>query len=490
MRQALHIFRKDVRGLRLQLALVLLLVVAFAMAEVQAKQLFGLASPELVGLLGVLVPAGYAWLIVALVHQEALPGDRQFWLTRPYSRGSLLAAKAAFVVIFVSGSLVAKDIAILEAMGFPVLSNLPGLLLRVLAWTAWVAFPALAVATTTRGLQGVGLVGAALGLLYGLEAALRIHSFWPALEWVREYLTIVLLVLFCGAIVAVQYLRRATGKARAALAASALVVMAGMPVLPWNAAFTAQMLVTRPEADASSVQVLPDQSSTTAVLETVGVPKNALGLLLPVRLAGIPAGMRLAADGTKVTILSGGRTVWHSGWRPQDGWTVNRALFSYVDRTVFRSLERQTVTVKAALALTLLENQPPIRIPAHAETAVILGSPCRNVAPDQLPPPVYCIAAVRALPWASVGLENARDTERRWSIGTLSYAPYEAILDLSPLAVNMLPLSGALNLSNFAWRELWERPDAQIVVIPERPVAHFRRELEYRDIHLGAYTTR
>ena len=39
-----------------------------------------------------------AWVLIArVIHAEALPGTQQFWLTRPYSRGSLLAARPCFL---------------------------------------------------------------------------------------------------------------------------------------------------------------------------------------------------------------------------------------------------------------------------------------------------------------------------------------------------------------------------------------------------------
>ncbi len=72
MRQALHIFRKDVRHLRWEIALLLALIVlaAYEAAVRRGSQAQGWAE-VLLGAMILLLP-------VRLVHAEALPGERQF----------------------------------------------------------------------------------------------------------------------------------------------------------------------------------------------------------------------------------------------------------------------------------------------------------------------------------------------------------------------------------------------------------------------------
>src|SRR5690348_3994597 len=88
MRQALHIFRKDARYLWPEICLILALVTVF-----------GWSNPDAIELL---VFTATAYLIARLIHAEALPGDRQFWITRPYRWQSLLGAKLLFVLVFVN----------------------------------------------------------------------------------------------------------------------------------------------------------------------------------------------------------------------------------------------------------------------------------------------------------------------------------------------------------------------------------------------------
>ena len=97
MRQALHIFTKDIRYLRYEIVLVLAIDMVFA--AVHARTSHGLNDACWAELALIAVAA---FLIGRLVLAEAIPGDRQFWITRPYRWQSLLGAKLLFIVAFVN----------------------------------------------------------------------------------------------------------------------------------------------------------------------------------------------------------------------------------------------------------------------------------------------------------------------------------------------------------------------------------------------------
>src|SRR5262249_1505782 len=127
MRQAWHIFKKDVRYLWLEIGFFLLMSALFALV------VSGLAGFESFNL-GFVATAVY--LISRVVHAESIPGANQFWITRPYHWGSLLGAKLLFLFIFVSVPVsAAKFIALVVVMGFPIGSVLPGLV-----WSQLVTF--------------------------------------------------------------------------------------------------------------------------------------------------------------------------------------------------------------------------------------------------------------------------------------------------------------------------------------------------------------
>jgi hypothetical protein len=115
MRQALHIFRKDVRRAWPQIALVLLLTAVVAREQVLRTFSSVAILVSGIGLFPLLVLAWF-YLIATVVQDDRLVGDQQFWLTRPYSWKSLLVAKGLFLAVFIHLSVFLADMAILTAL--------------------------------------------------------------------------------------------------------------------------------------------------------------------------------------------------------------------------------------------------------------------------------------------------------------------------------------------------------------------------------------
>ena len=98
MNQVWNIFRKDARHHWPEIAASLALLVAFAWLDIRSWSSFddGIAtgaaaafsfffvSQMLPGLIKPLLLLSWMFLIVRVVHEESLVGDRQFWVTRPY----------------------------------------------------------------------------------------------------------------------------------------------------------------------------------------------------------------------------------------------------------------------------------------------------------------------------------------------------------------------------------------------------------------------
>ena len=119
MRQALHIFKKDVRQLWFEIAIALIVTAAFAF--IGARRGFWLDDPGANrsvawSMVQLMLPLAWWILIARVVYGEILPGDRQFWITRPYRWTSLLGAKLLFIGVFVNLPLLAADVIILARM--------------------------------------------------------------------------------------------------------------------------------------------------------------------------------------------------------------------------------------------------------------------------------------------------------------------------------------------------------------------------------------
>jgi len=155
MRQALHIFKKDVRHLWLELAVAITVVAAFGFTG--ARRASWLADPvtnrtAAWTMVLILLPLSWWTLIARVIHGETLPGDRQFWITRPYSWKSLLGAKALFILAFINLPMFLADIAIVRAYGLhPLGAELPGLLWSQVLLTIVFVLPVAALSALTGG---------------------------------------------------------------------------------------------------------------------------------------------------------------------------------------------------------------------------------------------------------------------------------------------------------------------------------------------------
>src|ERR1039457_3108986 len=95
MPQAQWIFRKDFLRLWGVLGVAVPLQVLARWAD---------SSPAAAGvqlLTGSFQALAQWFLVVSLIHEEAVPGDRQYWLTRPIAWKDLLLAKLMFVLLFI-----------------------------------------------------------------------------------------------------------------------------------------------------------------------------------------------------------------------------------------------------------------------------------------------------------------------------------------------------------------------------------------------------
>ena len=169
--QAFHILKKDVRHLRYQVALLVALSSAYGWLASR-----GGFEPIIYGNVATL-----GLLIVAMIvlgqamHAEAIPGDRQFWITRPYKWESLLASKIFFAVLFINLPVLLGRALIVILQGIPLLPALPTLLRTQLCLFLLVGLPTAALASLTTGIVSFIFVGGAVfflmtGMLSGMAA--------------------------------------------------------------------------------------------------------------------------------------------------------------------------------------------------------------------------------------------------------------------------------------------------------------------------------
>lgn len=151
MKQALRIFRKDFDYLRIEVAVFLLLCAVFVWMSQWSEELLELAA---------------VWLVARAVHADAVPGDRQFWLTRPYSRRGLIAAKLLFVAVCISLPIAVAELTIALKSGFSLKEAIPTLLLSQTLLFVFGGLPVLGLAALTSGMIPFFLTALGLALVF------------------------------------------------------------------------------------------------------------------------------------------------------------------------------------------------------------------------------------------------------------------------------------------------------------------------------------
>ena len=185
----------------------------------------------LAGNMTVLVPVSWWLLIARVIHAEALVGDRQFWVTRPYEWKKLLGAKALFLVVFLYVPLLIGQCLLLYRAGFSPLSFVPGLLFNLLLITTVIVLPLLAITTVTATFARVTVT-----LLAGLVCfigyiAVSLYLSESASIPYRDHVSLPLIFCFCGVVVVLQYASRRVRVSRLVLTAlPVLLVLTGMTV--------------------------------------------------------------------------------------------------------------------------------------------------------------------------------------------------------------------------------------------------------------------
>ena len=373
MRQALLILRKDVRHLWPQIAVFWAMVAGhayiYAVTPGNPKIALFLTMPALV-LIGACV-----YLIGALVHEDALIGDRQFWLTRPFDWRSFLAGKVLFAVVFMALPILVAQIVVTTVSGLPISSSLTALAPTEAKMLVLVAI-AIAFAVVTRNLTQlfltllVALITQALlfQCVFGLAYE---NGDWGSVEWIRTASTALPVLAGMVALVLLMYRRHSATLARVILAGLVLLVPASWCLHWWYAAWGLQTRLYANSVTAPPVSIRYDSGAPP-------LPRgrwyhhsreSVVGLKIPVETLGLPDGMQLIGERlrTQVNLPDGRR--WDSGWRAVGGIGAVTGAKHLVRRN-----GADFLAVNIDAAFVDIATGPPAQV--HARLAfTVLGKP-------------------------------------------------------------------------------------------------------------------
>jgi hypothetical protein len=350
MKQAIHIFLKDLRALWIQVATLMLAIGIYALVDITS------ANDNPGGAIFSLVVGAAVWFLIArAVHQESLPGENQFWLTRPYERNSLLISKFLMALCIVIVPFFLADCVILLAQSLPFAANLGGLVLRQFIVAGWLVLPPFAIATVTRSItEDIMVWIAVIGItIAGLDYS---HAFN------ERYLVLVALALMLAAI-GRQYFTRGTKASRALMAIAVLLPLLPFPV---PAALAIEGLQNDPAT--SGISLVADSESIAEQ------PRAGMSYMhcapLPVSVKGMQPGWRLTLRGQEDTFTAGGKT--RSVERGSTGWLPARfdfeggsgAISACLNAPGLQDVGTGPLTLHTSVELAVLAEDPPVRIKA------------------------------------------------------------------------------------------------------------------------------
>src|SRR5579883_1346684 len=209
MRQAIHILRKDIRYLWIEIAASLIAVGIFVFTAMRSDLAWNSPLPRTVAafLMQFLLPFAWWTLITRAVHAEPLIGDRQFWPTRPYAWRSLLAAKALLIILFINLPVFIAQSIVIATHGFPVASELAGLFWSQVLLAGFLILPITAIAAITSSVVQflvIGLVCFVASLLLSMRFAIFAAAIagigWGPMDWIPTYYSLLILVIAAPAV--------------------------------------------------------------------------------------------------------------------------------------------------------------------------------------------------------------------------------------------------------------------------------------------------
>jgi hypothetical protein len=352
-RQIIHIFRKDIRHLRYDILIVCGLVALYTTWNVQQAHAWWLdrtVGHEFSPLIPLIVVA-WAYLLARVIQSEALPGDRQFWLTRPYSRASLLASKILFAMLFVNLPMLISDIVTLRANGFPAASHIGALAWKQMLFTVMIVLPPFALASMTRRLGELILASLGLGVVILIEEsyAAGFAYGWGARwshsdTWIRSLRLFAVIAAAGMVIVALQYLRRSTLISRVIAASVAALVWTTWALPPSRAEFAMEPRDGQPIGDTSWLHV--EFAHCENCVASNREDDDFARIALPIEVTGVPEGttVEIASVTGYVFSSSGTMRLINDVGQPPGGDVQSRNLTIHI--SYYGAIRNQPVTLK------------------------------------------------------------------------------------------------------------------------------------------------
>ncbi len=482
MIQSLHIFRKDIRHLRPELALYAVLLITFALVTPQIWEgaaFFGTMLKLFQTLLQIFIQFMMLVLIARVIQDESLVGDQQFWITRPYAWTSLLGAKVLFIVVCIILPFVIMKWSLLLHAGLNPLTSIPALLSSLASFAVMVWLPLIAIAALTSTL-GRTLMSLAAGWLvvFGVVATLISEA---GQRMASPFVSETFPVLFAGLLIGLllyQFATRNTPRAALALVAIAalfLVLVGGFVTQYFGGPVNALVRYHYPVSTNAAERLTFDSSPHGYQEQAVRTRANEgfFPFRLPVYLEGLDSSARLQKANASFTIDAPGYH-YTSPWRPVT--VADSGLSLLLPSEVFNRVHAVDVHMHLSVVAQRLLPGTPQTVTA-ADRFSVPGGNCILLT-DRLYLTPLCRYAFRSQPPTRV---NGPVTAEPCASSAPTH-PAVAVIPFSEAGMNSDPvLQEPLQLGGNVC------PGTQLTFLPYHPADNFRLELDIPAVTLGHY---
>jgi hypothetical protein len=489
-----HIFRKDLKLLwRMVLEVALINLMQRANLSSAGPFFRTSVSPQVIlsGMLGIVGLLSTGVLIVMVVQEDALPGLRQDWLVRPIRRRDLLLSKVLFVALMAQGPIFLIEVGQCLAAGFPIGPSLAAPLSRSLWMFLAMDLPVLAFATLTRSLTQAA--GAAVGIVLGFALFTTATDLYrrPAVDkiWINDLAQVAWGLAAVAVVLALQYYRRKSKRARWVYGAAALAWLF-FPFLPWKPAFAIEKRLSPQPLAADAVQIAFDPAfgrfhrlagQPAPISARASLVTNDVDVWAPLRVSGVSEGQMLTNDGAIGRLIGPGGTMIDLGRSGTPFPLDPRGPFHYlifIPKDIYNRLKDQPVSLEIDYSLTLLQAMPAQAIPAAGGDRWIedVGRCATRTSAGAGQVELGCLAPGN-MTCVTLTLEyngTAPRSVQGSGCGSV-YAPYFGHVNGDSISrfARELPFVGS------------QLKDAQVVITPYHPEAHFTRHALIPNIRLS-----
>jgi hypothetical protein len=494
MRQTLHIFKKDVRHLWFEIVVAILVAVAFAFIGARRAQWLVLPETNRIAawtMVIFLLPLTWWTLIARAIHDETLPGDRQFWITRPYSWKSLMGAKLLFVLIFVNLPIFLADGVIIHAYGLPLRTEMFGLLWSQVLLDIVFVIPIAVLSTLTAGFVQL-LFAILMPCVVGLGVAIAapemvLGRFSGGPDWVNHYFAMFVVGVAGSAILIWQYSTRRTITGRSLAIASGILAFLGMALIPWSAAFKVQSWFSNDSVSRSLLHVDFDQDKkwlTRAVTEA----GDHVRIELPLKITGLPPDVIVKSEGFSMGLQSSDGTTWKAEQLPLGVASKLGSEFSLrttMDGRLFRKVKDQETRISGSLYITVFGNRQKVQVPFgdHLVPVARVGVCSASEGATRQSSFLTCTSAFRFPPllvsyrFMQSTPESAQDVWTATEPRAISYSPFPAQAGINPVSQDFTFSSAPVKVS-----------EARIETA--EILAHIKRSFQIDNLRLGDFEVR